>query len=111
MGRDRALVRDLLAYLTANPRAEDREQAVATVFQKAIDHDWFDEYEWNARQAGDAGHTPQDELLLLTTHGILHLLGYDHAEPDEEREMFGLQRKLRIGFAQVVPRHITAPPQ
>jgi probable rRNA maturation factor len=51
-----------------------------------------------ARQAQQAGHTTQDELLLLTTHGILHLLGYDHAEPDEEREMFGLQRKLLLTF-------------
>ena len=51
-----------------------------------------------ARQAQQAGHTMQDELLLLTTHGILHLLGYDHAEPDEEREMFGLQRKLLLTF-------------
>ncbi|MGN6599267.1 MAG: rRNA maturation RNase YbeY, partial [Actinomycetes bacterium] len=40
------------------------------------------------------GHATLDELHLLTTHGILHLLGYDHAEPDEEREMFGLQREL-----------------
>jgi probable rRNA maturation factor len=47
-----------------------------------------------ARQAQQAGHTTQDELLLLTTHGILHLLGYDHAEPDEEREMFALQATL-----------------
>jgi probable rRNA maturation factor len=51
-----------------------------------------------ARQGQQAGHTTQDELLLLTTHGILHLLGYDHAEPDEEREMFGLQRKLLLTF-------------
>ena len=51
-----------------------------------------------ARQARQAGHSMQDELLLLTTHGILHLLGYDHAEPDEEREMFGLQRKLLLTF-------------
>ena len=47
-----------------------------------------------ARQARDAGHSTSDELELLLTHGILHLLGYDHAEPDEEREMFGLQRRL-----------------
>ncbi|WP_414172457.1 rRNA maturation RNase YbeY [Clavibacter tessellarius] len=40
-----------------------------------------------------------EEILLLTAHGILHLLGFDHAEPDEEREMFGLQRDILIGFA------------
>ena len=46
------------------------------------------------RQAKQAGHSAEDELHLLTTHGILHLLGYDHAEPDEEKEMFDLQRQL-----------------
>jgi probable rRNA maturation factor len=50
------------------------------------------------RQARTAGHSAEEELLLLTTHGILHLLGYDHAEPDEEKEMFGLQRKLLLTF-------------
>ncbi|MFN0284444.1 MAG: rRNA maturation RNase YbeY [Kineosporiaceae bacterium] len=50
------------------------------------------------KQAEQAGHTTQEELLLLTTHGILHLLGYDHAEPDEEKEMFGLQRRLLLTF-------------
>ena len=51
-----------------------------------------------ARQARDAGHATEEELLLLTTHGILHLLGYDHAEPDDEREMFELQRQLLLTF-------------
>lgn len=50
-------------------------------------------------QAATAGHTLMDELILLTTHGLLHLLGFDHAEPDEEREMFGLQRELILSFA------------
>jgi probable rRNA maturation factor len=45
-------------------------------------------------QAVQAGHTLADELHLLTVHGVLHLLGYDHHEPDEEREMFALQNKL-----------------
>ena len=49
-------------------------------------------------QAERAGHAVGDELLLLTTHGILHLLGFDHAEPEEEREMFGLQKDLIVGF-------------
>lgn len=51
-----------------------------------------------ARQAREAGHATEEELLLLTTHGILHLLGFDHAEPDEEREMFELQRQLLLTF-------------
>lgn len=50
------------------------------------------------RQALQAGHSTDEELLLLTTHGILHLLGYDHAEPEEEKEMFGLQRQLLLTF-------------
>lgn len=49
-------------------------------------------------QARTAGHSTQDEMLLLTTHGILHLLGYDHADPAEKAEMFGLQRELLAGF-------------
>ncbi|MET7420571.1 rRNA maturation RNase YbeY [Dactylosporangium sp. NPDC005555] len=47
-----------------------------------------------AKQAATAGHATIDELALLTVHGILHLLGYDHAEPEEEAEMFGLQARL-----------------
>ena len=51
-----------------------------------------------AAQAEAAGHSTAEELLLLTVHGILHLLGYDHAEPEEEKEMFDLQRKLLLTF-------------
>ncbi|KRE37939.1 rRNA maturation RNase YbeY [Janibacter sp. Soil728] len=50
------------------------------------------------QQAVTAGHAAIEEMLLLTTHGILHLLGYDHAEPDEEKEMFELQRQLLLTF-------------
>ena len=46
------------------------------------------------RQAKEAGHPTRDEVEMLTVHGILHLLGYDHAEPEEHREMFGLQDRL-----------------
>jgi probable rRNA maturation factor len=45
-------------------------------------------------QAQAAGHATAEEMALLLTHGILHLLGYDHAEPDEHAEMFGLQGRL-----------------
>ena len=46
------------------------------------------------QNAVSAGHPVEDEIELLTVHGILHLLGYDHAEPEEHREMFGLQATL-----------------
>ena len=47
-----------------------------------------------ADQAASAGHSLESELHLLCTHGILHLLGYDHGDPDEEREMFELQARI-----------------
>jgi probable rRNA maturation factor len=50
------------------------------------------------RQAAAAGHETINEILLLTTHGILHLLGYDHAEPEEHKIMFGLQGDILLGF-------------
>ncbi len=49
-------------------------------------------------QAAQAGHSPSEEMLLLVTHGILHLLGFDHAEPEEREEMFELQRTLLLAF-------------
>ena len=51
-----------------------------------------------AKQALQAGHSAVEEMLLLTTHGILHLLGYDPAEPQEKEEMFALQRTLLLTF-------------
>ena len=57
-----------------------------------------------AAQARQAGHSTAEELLLLTTHGILHLLGYDHAEPDEKAEMFGLQDKLLAEWRALDPK-------
>ena len=46
------------------------------------------------RQGVTAGHGTVAEIELLTVHGILHLLGYDHAEAAEQQEMFALQDQL-----------------
>jgi len=54
-----------------------------------------------AQQAPAAGHAAQDEMELLTVHGILHLLGYDHAEPEEHREMFGIQGRLLLEWQRL----------
>lgn len=50
-------------------------------------------------QAKAAHHSVTEELQLLTTHGILHLLGFDHSTPTEEREMFGLQTEILVAYA------------
>ncbi|MCX6471141.1 rRNA maturation RNase YbeY [Williamsia herbipolensis] len=50
--------------------------------------------EFAAVQAATARHPVEHELAVLTVHGVLHLLGYDHAEPDEEKEMFGIQGRI-----------------
>lgn len=50
--------------------------------------------DYAARQAAQAGHGLQEELELLTVHGILHLLGYDHREDEEREMMFNLQGEL-----------------
>src|SRR5215469_6246415 len=50
-------------------------------------------------QARKAEHSVQDELDLLCTHGILHLLGYDHADPEEHATMFGLQDRLLAAWS------------
>ena len=55
------------------------------------------------RQGESAGHGTGAELELLTVHGILHLLGYDHAEPEEKAEMFGLQDRLLAEWRANVP--------
>ena len=53
-----------------------------------------------AKQAGSAGHSVEHEMYILATHGLLHILGYDHADPDEEKVMFALQEKIVKEWSQ-----------
>ncbi len=58
------------------------------------------------RQAAEAGHSLDEELLALAVHGLAHLLGEDHATADEERRMFGWEALLR---AQALGRGAVSP--
>jgi len=49
-------------------------------------------------QAQIYGHSRIREICFLATHGILHLLGYDHMEENEEKEMFSLQEELLSSY-------------
>ncbi|WEV73107.1 rRNA maturation RNase YbeY [Bifidobacterium sp. ESL0790] len=53
------------------------------------------------QQAAAAGHSTMEEMMLLAIHGTLHLLGYDHVDPEQERQMFDLQRQLLLTFFAV----------
>lgn len=53
-----------------------------------------------AQQALNAGHSTEHEIYILATHGLLHILGYDHADPDEEKVMFALQEKIVKEWSQ-----------
>jgi probable rRNA maturation factor len=63
-----------------------------------------------AAQAKQHGHSTQFELERLTVHGILHLLGYDHADPEEEAEMFGLQDELHRDWRALQEQRAAEPP-
>lgn len=51
-------------------------------------------YERAAAQAQAMGHSLEDEIMLLTVHGVLHLLGYDHYEVGERERMWALQAQI-----------------
>jgi len=47
-----------------------------------------------AAQASQQGHSIEHEIFILATHGLLHIIGYDHADKAEEKIMFDLQEKI-----------------
>ena len=61
-----------------------------------------------ARQAAEHGRTAAEETEYLLVHGLLHLLGFDHADPNEKAEMFGLKDKLLAAWATQRPDAVRA---
>jgi len=57
-----------------------------------------------AAQAQAAGHSVEAELQLLATHGTLHLLGYDHADPEEKQHMWAAQKEILDSLGVVLAR-------
>jgi probable rRNA maturation factor len=49
---------------------------------------------YSRHQAAELGRDLADELRLLAVHGALHLLGYDHSEPEDENQMWALQEEI-----------------
>jgi probable rRNA maturation factor len=60
------------------------------------------------RQAREHGRTPAEESEYLLLHGLLHLLGFDHAEPAEKAEMFALKDKIIASWTRQRPDRVGA---
>lgn len=79
---------------------EDNEQYYMEGMPRALG-DIFISVDHACKQASDYGHSFYREMCFLFTHGLLHLLGYDHMVEEDEKEMFALQdnilNALKIG--------------
>lgn len=77
-------------------RGIDRPTDVLTFVEDSEDYlgDILICYDYIQKQADEYGHSFKRELFFLITHGYLHLIGYDHIEPDDEKEMFEIQNEL-----------------
>ena len=64
--------------------------------------DIFINIEAIVKQASEYGHSMRREVCFLFTHGLLHLLGYDHMEQEEERVMFALQEDCLLYTSRCV---------
>ena len=60
-----------------------------------------------AEHAEQGGHKVADEIALLVTHGLLHLLGFDHHDEDEKHKMFSTQDQLLEQFLGYTPPQLT----
>ncbi len=72
---------------------EDSDQFYVEGMPRALG-DIFISYEHALMQAKEYGHSIYREMCFLFTHGILHLLGYDHMNEEDEKEMFTLQKEI-----------------
>ena len=72
---------------------EDNDQYYVAGMPRSLG-DIFISYDHAKTQAKDYGHSLKREMCFLFTHGLLHLLGYDHMNEDDEKEMFDLQKQI-----------------
>ncbi|WP_408609939.1 rRNA maturation RNase YbeY [Haploplasma axanthum] len=74
---------DVLSF----PNDDDKDTSIGDIFINL---------EQAFSQASEYGHRIEREVAFLAVHGYLHLLGYDHYTPEEEKEMFDLQEKILL---------------
>ena len=85
---------DVLAFAFSEPSQSEDKQFVMPPGEVHNLGEVIVSYPRAERQAAEHGHSIEQELSLLIAHGVLHLLGYDHEEPDDERKMRALEAKI-----------------
>lgn len=87
------------------PSSEASDQFITAPEEQGFAGEVIVSYPQCLRQAAEHGHSAVQELALLITHGVLHLLGYDHATPEEEQEMNAItqQALAALGLAEALP--------
>ena len=87
------------------PPSETNDQFITAPEEEGFAGEVIVSYPQCLRQAAEHGHSAAQELALLITHGVLHLLGYDHATPEEELAMNARtqQALATLGLAEAVP--------
>lgn len=76
---------DVLSFPMDMPESKDEAVTLGDIVIDPI---------FAAEQAATAGHSTEHEIFILASHGLLHILGYDHADKDEEKVMFELQETI-----------------
>jgi probable rRNA maturation factor len=90
---------DVLSFSAQETREDEPDLALPPDLAAEIDRRLGDiviAYPYAQRQAQYFGNSLASELRLLAIHGTLHLLGYDHAEPDEEEAMWAMQEAILL---------------
>jgi peroxiredoxin len=111
---DRDLVRDLVAYLASNPKADDREAAHQALFSRVIDRDWFADHEAMARSylAENPDGAVRPLALIITTMARAQAGEFDAALGSFRELMTGLgdasQEEFAAGFADTLAGSATA---
>ena len=87
------------------PPSGSNEQFITAPEEEGFAGEVIVSYPQCLRQAAEHGHSASQELALLITHGVLHLLGYDHATPDEEQAMNARTQTAlaALGLAEALP--------
>lgn len=111
---NRATVRDLAAYIEANPEAADRDQAYMSLFERVIEHDWFRDYEKIARRYLDTFPTGELRSMaqIIDTMARAGAGDFDAALVDFKALMAGLnqpeQEEFASNFAETLARSAAA---